>query len=308
MSNTTVSNVYRGVIEDVIENVKKDFDDMGLDESILTELKRSWEQKVGMGTRAPNNWENSYGQDRVSLDSSSDANATYNNSIHNKLKNPPDYDTNVAAADLATLAAGHQLMHSDNGNGLGKPQQYLISSPNSNNNGHQFVTNLVDNTAAMGSQTVPTVDQKIFDQKPLDQKIHHEDIYNNRKLAEEERKKQEKDRIERQSRQIAPRGAAPVNYSINNHTIPPNLTLPVSVEPAAKKRKYSPDDDLINSDLDSDEEDVNADGEETSNIILCLYDKVTRTKNKWKCQLKDGIMSVNGRDYVFHKGNGDFEF
>jgi len=69
------------------------------------------------------------------------------------------------------------------------------------------------------------------------------------------------------------------------------------------------DNDDINSDLDDPEdEDTNADGEETQNIILCLYDKVTRTKNKWKCQLKDGIMSVNGRDYLFQKGNGDFEF
>jgi len=92
-------------------------------------------------------------------------------------------------------------------------------------------------------------------------------------------------------------------------TLPP----PPLNEPAAKRRKLvsreSLDDDEINSDLDdTDEEDGNAEGEETQNIILCMYDKVTRTKNKWKCQLKDGIMSVNGKDYLFQKGNGDFEF
>ncbi|KAI9498947.1 transcription factor IIA, alpha/beta subunit [Zychaea mexicana] len=69
-------------------------------------------------------------------------------------------------------------------------------------------------------------------------------------------------------------------------------------------------DDDINSDLDdSDDADDDADGgEEIEHIILCLYDKVTRTKNKWKCVLKDGIMLVNGRDYLFHRASGDFEW
>ncbi|KAI8885237.1 hypothetical protein K501DRAFT_322547 [Backusella circina FSU 941] len=69
-------------------------------------------------------------------------------------------------------------------------------------------------------------------------------------------------------------------------------------------------DDDINSDLDdTDDEENDADGgEEIEHIILCLYDKVTRTKNKWKCVLKDGIMLVNGRDYLFHRANGDFEW
>lgn len=69
-------------------------------------------------------------------------------------------------------------------------------------------------------------------------------------------------------------------------------------------------DEDINSDLDdSDEDEEDGEGgEEIEHIILCLYDKVSRTKNKWKCVLKDGIMLVNGRDYLFHRANGDFEW
>ncbi|RCH85056.1 transcription factor IIA subunit alpha, partial [Rhizopus stolonifer] len=72
----------------------------------------------------------------------------------------------------------------------------------------------------------------------------------------------------------------------------------------------APSEDDINSDLDdSDDDDEEGEGgEEIEHIILCLYDKVTRTKNKWKCILKDGIMLVNGRDYLFHRANGDFEW
>jgi len=72
------------------------------------------------------------------------------------------------------------------------------------------------------------------------------------------------------------------------------------------------DSDDINSDLDdSDEEDLGSDDEgddPEGMIILCLYEKVLRVKNKWKCNLKDGIANINGRDYAFAKGTGESEW
>lgn len=68
---------------------------------------------------------------------------------------------------------------------------------------------------------------------------------------------------------------------------------------------------------------------ETDNVVVCQYDKVclffpflfeesdinlgnplqiTRSRNKWKFYLKDGIMNVNGKDFVFQKSNGDAEW
>jgi transcription initiation factor TFIIA large subunit len=38
--------VYRYVIDEVINQVRGDFEDMGIDESVLQELQRSWESKV----------------------------------------------------------------------------------------------------------------------------------------------------------------------------------------------------------------------------------------------------------------------
>ncbi|CAN6360774.1 unnamed protein product, partial [Urochloa humidicola] len=35
---------------------------------------------------------------------------------------------------------------------------------------------------------------------------------------------------------------------------------------------------------------------------------VTRTKNRWKCTLKDGIMHLDGRDILFNKAMGEFDF
>ncbi|KAH7320187.1 transcription factor IIA, alpha/beta subunit [Stachybotrys elegans] len=71
------------------------------------------------------------------------------------------------------------------------------------------------------------------------------------------------------------------------------------------------DEDAINSDLDDpdeDRDDEEVDDEGLGNIMLCMYDKVQRVKNKWKCTLKDGVLTVNGKEYVFHKATGEYEW
>jgi hypothetical protein len=47
---------------------------------------------------------------------------------------------------------------------------------------------------------------------------------------------------------------------------------------------------------------------DTDNVIICQYDKITRIKNRWKFYLKDGVMNINGKDYLFSKANGDAEW
>jgi len=64
------------------------------------------------------------------------------------------------------------------------------------------------------------------------------------------------------------------------------------------------DDEELDSDLD-DEDDTEP---ETENYILCQYEKVTRIKAKRKTNLKDGIMHVNGKDSLFHKATGEFDW
>lgn len=91
--------------------------------------------------------------------------------------------------------------------------------------------------------------------------------------------------------------------------------------PSKRTDKTDADTDEINSDLDDSEDDADAaEGEDNENggggasnnnpgdLVIALYDKVQRVKNKWKITLKDGIVSVQGKDYLFHKCNGEFEW
>lgn len=75
------------------------------------------------------------------------------------------------------------------------------------------------------------------------------------------------------------------------------------------KEMDNDDDNAINSDLDDDDDDDDDnDLDSNDDIVLCLYDKVQRVKNKWRMQLKDGIISINNKDYLFSKCSGEFEW
>ena len=87
--------------------------------------------------------------------------------------------------------------------------------------------------------------------------------------------------------------------------------IPGQTDGAEDGTREEEDEDAINSDLDDPDdlvaEDHDAD-ESEGQVMLCTYDKVQRVKNKWKCTLKDGILTTGGREYVFHKGQGEFEW
>ncbi|SCV70140.1 BQ2448_1534 [Microbotryum intermedium] len=75
------------------------------------------------------------------------------------------------------------------------------------------------------------------------------------------------------------------------------------------KPKPDANDDEINSDLDDSDEDGDNDDDDAGagqggDLVIALYEKVQRVKNKWKVTLKDGLVSVNGKDYLFAKCNG----
>lgn len=83
--------------------------------------------------------------------------------------------------------------------------------------------------------------------------------------------------------------------------------------PAIPLKSESTEDDEppLNEDDDEDDLDDVEEGEDEFNlkdVVLSQFEKVSRTKSKWKCILKDGIMRLNDRDILFNKANGEFDF
>ncbi|KAL9271283.1 Transcription initiation factor IIA subunit 1-like protein [Drosera capensis] len=96
------------------------------------------------------------------------------------------------------------------------------------------------------------------------------------------------------------------DYNIVN-TPAPNAPTPASLPDDLGEE--DDDDEPLNEDDDDDLDEVGQ-GEEpnTPHLVLAQFDKVTRTKSRWKCTLKDGIMHINNRDILFNKATGEFEF
>ncbi|KAL4641221.1 stonin-1 [Arapaima gigas] len=65
--------------------------------------------------------------------------------------------------------------------------------------------------------------------------------------------------------------------------------------------------DPLNSGDDVSEQDI-PDLFDTDNVVVCQYDKIHRSKNRWKFYLKDGVMCFGGKDYVFSKAVGEAEW
>lgn len=93
----------------------------------------------------------------------------------------------------------------------------------------------------------------------------------------------------------------------------PRASHPSLPQPSqSSSATHTEDAEAINSDLDDSdtegEEDAEEGGQGETDIVFCTYDKVGRVKNKWKCLLKDGMIHINGKDYLFAKCTGEFEW
>ncbi|KAK7272051.1 hypothetical protein RJT34_28419 [Clitoria ternatea] len=69
------------------------------------------------------------------------------------------------------------------------------------------------------------------------------------------------------------------------------------------------DEPPLNENDDDDLDDIeHGEDQNTHHLVLAQFDKVTRTKSRWKCTLKDGIMHINNKDILFNKATGEFDF
>ncbi|KAJ6249110.1 transcription initiation factor iia subunit 1 [Anaeramoeba flamelloides] len=69
------------------------------------------------------------------------------------------------------------------------------------------------------------------------------------------------------------------------------------------------EDEVEEEPLNSDDDISSSDEEETDDLILCQYDKirmVKASKDKFRCDLKNGVLHAGGKDYVFSRVKGEF--
>lgn len=60
--------------------------------------------------------------------------------------------------------------------------------------------------------------------------------------------------------------------------------------------------------ISSDDDAVEVTDDVPDSYIICQFEKISHTKAKWKAVLKDGIVHINGKDHLFSKCVGDFDW
>ncbi|KAJ1737094.1 transcription factor IIA subunit alpha [Coemansia sp. Benny D160-2] len=296
MSNSIVAAVYRYVIDDVVRNVQPDFEGHGVDTSVLEQLQRSWETKIIQSRVASFPGEEAHAPDYAAADHIRASNDYAASSADHRtsMATPPNINS---AASLAAIMNADAMA----------PSAASLASLAQSGRGQLLEDD--DDDAADGTQEshlpysrhIPQNDGSA-DAPALRPSGSDNALAQWRALRDSRRRAYRRAMI---AQLDGPDDSDDGSSEKGNH--PPASTAAGAANAPADTELQ---EELINSDLDDTDEDdyENGGAEDIEHIILCQYEKVTRSRNKWKCVLRDGIMLLNGRDYLFQKVTGDFEW
>ncbi|CAK9142167.1 unnamed protein product [Ilex paraguariensis] len=104
-------------------------------------------------------------------------------------------------------------------------------------------------------------------------------------------------------------GVVNEDYNIVNTPAPNDIQAATPAAVIQNDVGEDDEDEPLNENDDDDLDEVDQGEEHNPNhLVLAQFDKVTRTKSRWKCTLKDGIMHINNKDILFNKATGEFDF
>lgn len=390
MSNQAVGNVYQAIIDEVINSSRVDFEESGVEESVLEELRQGWQRKltqldvakfpwdpkpdppppaqpappavsappahaqpqfapqhnVPQGLSLPNVGQQApHGQNGMKLDGGfvkNEPGIKQEPGIQNGSMPPPyqGYDNKNVAAQRAAqqLQAQYGQRAASSINALHQQQQ-----PQHQAQGQQQQPQL--SQPQQGQQAMTQQQQQLYRQQMAAQQQQQQQraangqphINNGQTDGAGDEDEFEGVLMERSaSGDLHELGRVEIDRMLHEQIAAKaksmeggGFMLPLKEATrhatAARSRSESKgkqaaaydggdeeeDEDAINSDLDDPDEDRDedeVDDEGLGHIMLCMYDKVQRVKNKWKCTLKDGVLTVNGKEYVFHKATGEYEW
>ncbi|WKT39676.1 Transcription factor IIA, alpha/beta subunit [Fusarium oxysporum f. sp. vasinfectum] len=301
MSNPAVGNVYQAIIDEVVNSSRVDFEESGVEESVLEELRQGWQQKLTQLHVAQFPWD-----PKPDPPAQAPPSAVQNGikPEGNNIKTEPHVPIKQEPGLQGNPMAYQQYNNNTNINMNDNNQMAAATAQQQQQhpaNGQPHIQN---------GQTDGAGDLEEFEgvlmQRAADGNLHE--------LGRVEIDRMLHEQILAKAKSMEGGGLMlPLKEATRTSSVPTSRVAK-GKQPAAYDGgddDDEDDDDAINSDLDDPEEDRDdddVDDEGLGNIMLCMYDKVQRVKNKWKCTLKDGVLTVNGKEYVFHKATGEYEW
>jgi len=311
------AKLYKSAIEEVINGVREAFLDEGIDEQVLQELKQIWESKV-LATKAvdslsdhppPNTASSSSSASHSRSHQSSHSasgnassasemraaemrNASLANNVNTNNVHPTPAPSVVVAAPTITLEAAAAAAAAGGfshlaGQHVFQPTVTNFAFPSGVLAGAGQSLIIPHHIAGGGSVNIPVR------------------LYNAAQLPTVPAMQLNRRNVDGRNGNL-PQVDGPAGISDDEDDFDDDddgqepLDEPAETGGVEEGEPLNSEDDVSNEDA---EEMFEAD-----NVVVCQYEKVTRTRNKWKFVLKDGVMSLDGKDYVFNRANGEAEF
>lgn len=293
-----VPRLYKTVVEDVISNVREAFLDEGVDEQVLQELKQLWENKLAQSRALDSGPEPS---ESVMIPST----IQY---IPQPVQNAPSKQQFIGASGVVTqnmpvpvqiasqdISQPAATAHMALPQGVLQQQLQALASqgltlqPTGNG---QFIIQALPQQGAHGQMGAPQLQQVTISQASIPTMIQ-----------------QPQGQQQQKTHQVLQLDGAGDSSSSEDEDFDDDDDDNENDDDAKEddNDEQGEEEEPLNSDDDVSDEDP-SDLFDTDNVVVCQYDKINRNKNKWKFHLKDGIMNLNGKDFVFQKATGDAEW
>lgn len=343
LSQTSVLKLYTSVIEDVISGVRDAFLDEGVDEQVLQELKQIWESKL-LTSKALEVQPDPPEPQPPLTNAQKEANRNIVQTLGNHLGQVNNHVQQPQAAQQQHLTQPTNAtpiltdynkpvpiqitLPPQQGATDPQPRVLTIQVPASALQGNQL------HTVLTGPVIAATMSLPMHLASSLLQQHVTAALQGQAAAAGALQIPQTAQVV---THQTTTENAAPGRQPFAHQTAGPNAVTQLDgLCDTSDEDEDDDDDDDDDDDGDDDNDDDNGDDEneeneggaeeeplnsgddvseedptdmfDTDNVVVCQYDKITRSRNKWKFYLKDGIMNLSGKDFVFLKANGDAEW
>ncbi|VAI37987.1 unnamed protein product [Triticum turgidum subsp. durum] len=290
MASGNASSAYLSVVEDVVSKVRKDFTNSGVGDSVLNELQALWETKLlHCGAISAN-----IDRNRAPHAGASAGGATP--PVHH-LNVPYEATSEEYATPTADMLFPPTPIQTPLPEGIDTgPWDYAPSPIGDMRNGMGMMNGADPETGRPSPFMQPP--SPWMNQRPLGLDVnlafaHDEEI-----------------RMMMQPRPLTTKDFLMMSSGKRKRDEYPSAASFVPQQDGCADQVAGDGDDdepPLNED-DDDDDDIDDDFDDTQHLVLAQFDKITRTKNRWKCTLKGGIMHLNGRDVLFSKASGEFHF
>jgi len=315
LENRSVLELYKEVVDDVLNNVRGLFLEEGIDETVLHQLQELWETKLIQTGAIGGTQDESYFAPETFQPQAPQWNPTTSAVGDGMLviSNP------VPSADFSFSPAMGAIDQSSMN--FGRPQQYM-TIPNRQQFGTlQETAQALPNINIVGGAIDINQQQWGVDSgvQQVDQHARAQEVDRILGINTGNIMPQSNDLLDTAALgslipQTIPQTDGPGDDDWDDQ--PPSKFLKsedgigVPSSSAGFDPHFDAPNDSEGDDLNSDDDDDDEQNADDSNqdLVLAQYDKVTRMKSKWKTTLKDGVMNLNGRDYIFKKASCEFDW